>query len=532
MGIRQSGGGGGGQAAAAGAPAPGTPAYNSAWYALTTIYWDPAGTAGGSDSNSGSTSGAPVLTWGEILRRYGSISPLFAYAQTVQINMLSAQPAGQDSVWLDPLLSGGGHFVLNGVTAWVAAGANFTLSATPTGGYGFSGAAVSAGGTAMTITSVPAYVAVGQVLQNTTRTSYARVLTVAGGTATLSQPFTVASVTQTTAIPSPVVDNDWASGDTISVWNLPNINLESFSPRGGDLSAGAVPSAGWLIGVSVSDSSGTGASVLLARGRTAIITFSECHFACRLHLSTDGGRGNSSYFIGCTFAQAVLSQSGGAASTFGCGWLTSSSLTAYTAYVWNFFNNNVFVTATSTVFHSGAQAVINASGIMTNHSFLAEYGGVIRIVGASGLWGAPVVQLIIGAQCSVNGTTFANGITTNAAAPLLLESASTGTTAPTAVSTFTLNGVTQVNVTGTFPSNAPILISLNTVGSTPGTGAPYFSQAQTANNFFIKSPTASANDVYNWSAGAASGVNLTLANVDTYTALLNPRTGSRFTTGV
>ena len=66
--------------------------------------------------------------------------------------------------------------------------------------------------------------------------------------------------------------------------------------------------------------------------------------------------------------------------------------------------------------------------------------------------------------------------------------------------TFTLNGVTQVDVAGAFPVGATIAWSIATVGGTPGTASPYFSAANTAGHFFVKSPTANANDVYNWKA--------------------------------
>src|SRR5271155_1444494 len=66
--------------------APGTAAYNPSWYALTNIYWDPAGTSGGNDTNSGEE-GAPVLTWAEIIRRYGSFTPIMPYGQTTIVHM-------------------------------------------------------------------------------------------------------------------------------------------------------------------------------------------------------------------------------------------------------------------------------------------------------------------------------------------------------------------------------------------------------------------------------------------------------------
>lgn len=65
---------------------------------------------------------------------------------------------------------------------------------------------------------------------------------------------------------------------------------------------------------------------------------------------------------------------------------------------------------------------------------------------------------------------------------------------------FTLNGTTEVAVNGSFFADTPITFSLATVGTTPGNALPYFDKAQAAGTFYVKSPTVSANDVYNWHA--------------------------------
>ena len=64
--------------------------------------------------------------------------------------------------------------------------------------------------------AVPGYVVAGVLLENVTRSSYAFVDSVTGGVASLSQPQTAASILQTAIVPAPVVDNDWAPGDTIA----------------------------------------------------------------------------------------------------------------------------------------------------------------------------------------------------------------------------------------------------------------------------------------------------------------------------
>ena len=65
--------------------------------------------------------------------------------------------------------------------------------------------------------------------------------------------------------------------------------------------------------------------------------------------------------------------------------------------------------------------------------------------------------------------------------------------------TLTLNGVTAVPVA--LPQvevTAVILLSLNTVGATPATSAPYLSAITPGTGFSVKSGTASANDIINY----------------------------------
>lgn len=111
-----------------------------------------------------------------------------------------------------------------------------------------------------------------------------------------------------------------------------------------------------------------------------------------------------------------------------------------------------------------------------------------------------VADLVAGCVCDAN---MANGFADN---PGCKTTFGTGNIMPITITgtanrgTFTLNGVAQVDVTGYFPVDARISMSLKTVGTTPGLVSPYFSAAQTANVFHVKSATALANDVYNWFA--------------------------------
>ena len=124
--------------------APGTPAYNPAWYALanTGIYWDPQA---GSDQNSGAA-GSPLLTWGEAVRRFGGDSPTLGYGKNCIVNQLTTQPAGQDPPAFAPPLSGGGRCVLLGTLAVVQAAFVAGVVTQPT---------IAAAGTLLTVATMP-----------------------------------------------------------------------------------------------------------------------------------------------------------------------------------------------------------------------------------------------------------------------------------------------------------------------------------------------------------------------------------------
>jgi hypothetical protein len=187
-------------------------------------------------------------------------------------------------------------------------------------------------------------------------------------------------------------------------------------------------------------------------------------------------------------------------------------------------DGNVIVTGTTTSNASMLVGSVHLAGSLT-----VDVSATVQVLGGGTLWGAGGITLSPNSGLFTSpGNTFVSsigdltgsfkiGTNTNGYTPI--NAAGGGT--------FTLNGTTQVNVTGVFPANAPVALSLNTVGSTPGPSIPYFSQAQIANNFYVKSGTVSANDVYNWQALPAS-VALTAANMDLYGGLNDPATGARF----
>jgi hypothetical protein len=216
--------------------APGTPAYNPTWYAATSIFWDPAGTSGGSDANAGTSANTPVLTFAEIVRRYGSNTPVFNYGQSVQITQLTSQPAGQDPVFFEPHVSGGGQAILLVVLPVAFGTSAVTVNTAKARG---------APGTLLTLTlaSCPAGVAAGMFAVNNTRNSQAFIDSV-GATVVMQQPQTTASINTTAVSPAPVEDDTWTTGDSVSFYTLQSTNLKMWRPIGGDETPGAKPCGG------------------------------------------------------------------------------------------------------------------------------------------------------------------------------------------------------------------------------------------------------------------------------------------------
>jgi hypothetical protein len=481
---------------------------------ITNWYIDPQNTttcAADTNSCTSATCGAsgigPCISYGQITQRYGTTIPNIPYGQSVTISFLSAQPAGVDPIFGEYNISGGGQAIITGQPGWVAAGANFTAGALG-GGFGYVGATPSAGGTAMTMATVPTYVVKGVLLFNSTRNSYAFVDAKSGTTATLTQPQTSASLLQTATAPVPVVDNDWVAGDLITPWVLPSINLKRWSPKGGDATASNMLTAGYVFGVSVADPSGTGASLYIFENHSANNVMALDLFPARVHAWSVGGRGNGQYLNGCLIETAAVGTS--QALRFYGGSVTSYTADGGTSLL----SNNTLLHGTTLVI---GQTQVGPASVFSD--------GVVSIqattfVAAATFWGSYAVNLVAGnsSYANLTGSTFAASalLTTGA---LTIGSASTACTSPVS-GTFVANGATQVGVTGAFatnafPATAPIYFSLATIGGTP-VGQPYFSQAQIQNEFFVKA-AAGDTSTYNWSAGSVCGIPITQANLDSAT---------------
>ena len=199
-----------------GSGAPGTSAYNPAWYAAATIFVDPAA---GSDANAGTTIGAPIKTWAEAVRRWGTTAPMLSVA--LAITFLSSHTDDTDPVVFNPTCEGNGQYSFQG-GAPASVAAVFTRSSAKNraaGANAYLAGSFSAG--------VPA---VGKLVANTTagKSSRAWIYKSAGGANwTMTQPLAPAAVG--TSPPQAEVDT-WASTDTVTVLTPVAINLVQCVP--------------------------------------------------------------------------------------------------------------------------------------------------------------------------------------------------------------------------------------------------------------------------------------------------------------
>lgn len=371
-------------------PAPGTPAYNPPWYAATTIFWDPAGTSGGSNANAGTSAGAPVLTFAEIVRRYGSNSPVFNYGQSVIVTQMTAQPAGQDPVFFEPRVTNGGQAILS-VTPVLFGTSNITVSTAKVRG---------APGTLLTLTlaSCPVGVVAGMLAINNTRGSQAIVDSV-GATVVMQQPLTTASVMSTAVVPAPVEDDTWASGDSVSFFSLQNVNLKLWRPLGCDETPGGQPSGGWVFNASIADTSGNGTAAYLFSNASNVSVLVSCVVKPHLAASSIGGRQAELFLVGCSLPTGTAQLYAGELEIFGGGLanltLTTSGpcLVAHDAILHGTIKSN------------GGSLLLEAPGVYSDGTFIVV-GSYVQVDGLA--WGAFNVVLDPGGKWWNNtGSTFA-----------------------------------------------------------------------------------------------------------------------------
>jgi hypothetical protein len=277
---------------------PGTPGYNASWFALTDIYWDPQV----GDDNASAAIGSPVKTFTEIVRRYGSSRPQMTYGHSVTIHQLSAQTAGVDPVFFEPLVSGGGKAILIGTLQSVGVIPINTATVT---------AQNRSGPTRWQVSNMPGGTAAKNLLQDTTQNTWSTIDSLSGSTATVSQPVADANLT-TIGIPT-LTEASMASNDAFQVWAQPLVNLKSWRPHGGDMSGAGntTASLGWVQDVEVADASGGNLTAELpVVNDSAVTVYSRVRFDSRVHLAAPTGRSSATYLLGCDVSSGVLVTTG------------------------------------------------------------------------------------------------------------------------------------------------------------------------------------------------------------------------------
>lgn len=216
-----------GAAGATGATGPAGPGAqplgpDSAWTA--TYYLKPQS---GNDANAGTSSGAAIKTCQKLAQILGTITPRLT--GTLTINFLEAQTDLTDLFYLRPLMASGGAVFLVGTPVSLATGTFGTVTAKSlSAADGRLKIDLGSGASGHLSTR-------GLMVVNTTRASSVAMVhqVISGTTVALTQPY-VANATSGT-IPSPFAaqHNDWVTGDSYVLYQLPAVCIAEFAPETG-----------------------------------------------------------------------------------------------------------------------------------------------------------------------------------------------------------------------------------------------------------------------------------------------------------
>jgi hypothetical protein len=353
--------------------APGQPGYNPTWFATTGVWIDPVN---GNDRLAGNVSGAPLKTWAEAVRRWGSDSPLLVDGQSVTVTFVNSQAAGVDPIFFEPRVSGGGQAILVGAAQ--VFGAAFELGAVTAKTRG-------APGQLLTVATMPAGTLKNMLLVNTGKGSQALIDSVSASTATMQQPQTTVSLASTAVVPAPVEDDTWATSDLAQLYTLVTLNLKRWRPVGGDETAASQPCGGWVFTVTIADPSGTGASVYLHGCTSAANVLVNCVVQGRPHISDEGGRGFGCYMIGCSAVGGCVNFSGY------CSLQGGGYLGALGSYAGNMILGGDIIIHGASNFYQGALVEMGQSTAAYCDGSFTCYGGNILVLGFA--WGSYAVTL-------------------------------------------------------------------------------------------------------------------------------------------
>jgi hypothetical protein len=364
-------------------PAPGTPAYNPAWYAAADIYLDPQNSSGtASDDNLGTSQATALLTYEEIERRYGG--PTARITQPTTIHLMSSQTLNVDPIFFngEGASTGaiGAQMILDGTLGRTVI-ANTALGAvTPK---------VRANpGNDLQVAGMPAGAAAHQLIVNNTRNSAAFIVSVAAGVATMTQPIPLSVLTTPSDGPWSE-DNTWTVGDQITIYTLPLVNLKQWELRGGDTATGNVGCGTWVQFVQVADPTGSAGTVLPIQAGAVFVGYSACYIGPRPHTAQIGGRGGGIFFNGCDIA-GQYSVFSGTAVAYGGILRAGCAMYSATALI---VNSNLGTLAGDIIIVGAAQFSNWVQlGFIHLETSLAVLGGAWQTAGTQ-VWGAGTVTV-------------------------------------------------------------------------------------------------------------------------------------------
>ena len=191
-------------------------------YTTQATWWiDPLNTSGlAADSNTGLTNTTPLLSWTEVISRWGTPCPRLRQATTV--TLMSSQAAGDaDVLYPCPSIENNGGLYIEGVPSAVASGTLSSVTA-----FARPSTWLSA-----TLTSG---LAIEELIVNTTHASVAWLYhNTSGNIWQITQPMTAYVVGTTigdeTSGSGQQRVNTWMNGDSYTVYSLPSLQLATAS---------------------------------------------------------------------------------------------------------------------------------------------------------------------------------------------------------------------------------------------------------------------------------------------------------------
>jgi hypothetical protein len=182
------------------------------WYSRASLFLDPVS---GLDTNTGITSGSPVKTMAEVVRRYGTTTPVLLHSLTV--TQLSSQSGVTDTFVFNPVfITNGSVFLWDGLTHATQVGANFSPTTVVAKTQSATGNTYFLQGTLPSASD-------GSIVHNVTKGSYAAISNGTSGQYSITQPLKLTS----NAIAE---DNTWATTDTYQTLTPLTCNWSDIEP--------------------------------------------------------------------------------------------------------------------------------------------------------------------------------------------------------------------------------------------------------------------------------------------------------------